>query len=755
MLLSLAAPTSIALLIGLVLPAPERASGPQPIDLPGAQRSASQRAVAPRRTEPIVPEGAVALPASVIASLRDSFAPTLDLPLPEGGTLRVHCEPLTTLAPGARVVVASRDQAGIVTESEIAPAFRSFALQIDGRTDAKGALTIIEDADGLTLGGFVSLPERTLWISNGPRTRGLVPIVFDASMVDPALLPPPGSLCATDEIAHPPAGPAGGAEGGVAGGSPNACREVDIAIDTDWEFTANLFNGNTSAAAAYALALTAATSEIFTDDLNVRLRVSYLRLWTGANGASDPWDQTSTVNQLFQYRDYWVANESGLERDLGHFLSGRGLGGGVAWLPGLCGGDFSFGLSANLGGGFPYPLIDNSGANWDIMVYAHELGHNFGSPHTHSYDPPLDGCGNGDCSAANTGTIMSYCHTCSGGLTNVALSFHPGNIATMSEFLAGTACDFSGGAQPASAMDDVATAGAGSLAIVDPLFNDERVNCEAVSIASFDATTASGAAVTLIPAPVGGRPTFSVAVPVSATGDDSFNYTITDELGSTDTATVTIDVLPLLPATPVVGTTAKIDVDYYALSLPSVLPDFSTLTPYLSAQVTQVNFASTGGAFASSGRNDEVGAVFTGWLDVPTTGFYTLFVESDDGSRLFIDDTLIIDNDGLHGMVERSGVVGLAAGKHAFRVEFFENGGGAGVIARWQGPGIPKQVIPGANLSRGGTVVGPDLDGNGSVDASDLAILLGAWGGNDPTKDLNADGAIDAADLAILLGAWG
>lgn len=48
-----------------------------------------------------------------------------------------------------------------------------------------------------------------------------------------------------------------------------------------------------------------------------------------------------------------------------------------------------------------------------------------------------------------------------------------------------------------------------------------------------------------------------------------------------------------------------------------------------------------------------------------------------------------------------------------------------------------------------------DLDGNGVVNASDLAILLGAWGPCDAcSADLNASGAVDAADLAILLGAW-
>jgi hypothetical protein len=47
-----------------------------------------------------------------------------------------------------------------------------------------------------------------------------------------------------------------------------------------------------------------------------------------------------------------------------------------------------------------------------------------------------------------------------------------------------------------------------------------------------------------------------------------------------------------------------------------------------------------------------------------------------------------------------------------------------------------------------------DLDGDGSVGAGDLAILLGAWGTTGP-GDLDGDGAVGAADLGLLLGAWG
>jgi hypothetical protein len=46
-----------------------------------------------------------------------------------------------------------------------------------------------------------------------------------------------------------------------------------------------------------------------------------------------------------------------------------------------------------------------------------------------------------------------------------------------------------------------------------------------------------------------------------------------------------------------------------------------------------------------------------------------------------------------------------------------------------------------------------DLDGSGGIDAADLALLLGSWGGS--SNDLNGDSVVDAADLAILLGSWG
>jgi hypothetical protein len=46
-----------------------------------------------------------------------------------------------------------------------------------------------------------------------------------------------------------------------------------------------------------------------------------------------------------------------------------------------------------------------------------------------------------------------------------------------------------------------------------------------------------------------------------------------------------------------------------------------------------------------------------------------------------------------------------------------------------------------------------DLNGDGQRDASDLAVMLGAWG--TAAGDVNGDGTTDASDLAVLLGNWG
>ncbi|UCD76084.1 MAG: alpha-L-fucosidase [Phycisphaerales bacterium] len=99
-------------------------------------------------------------------------------------------------------------------------------------------------------------------------------------------------------------------------------------------------------------------------------------------------------------------------------------------------------------------------------------------------------------------------------------------------------------------------------------------------------------------------------------------------------------------------------------------------------------------------RDEHVALAFTGVISVPADGIYRFFTASDDGSRLFIHDQLVVDNDGLHGMTEREGLIGLKAGYHPICVEWFNATGGAGLNVEWAGPGIDRQPIPGDVLAR-------------------------------------------------------
>jgi PKD repeat protein len=97
-----------------------------------------------------------------------------------------------------------------------------------------------------------------------------------------------------------------------------------------------------------------------------------------------------------------------------------------------------------------------------------------------------------------------------------------------------------------------------------------------------------------------------------------------------------------------------LSVRYYDAPGGDRLPDFARLQPYGAGVIRTIDFPSSEGEFAGSGRSDEVGAVIEGFLRVPVAGDYRFWLESDDGARLFIDDRLLIDNDGVHPMVEKA-----------------------------------------------------------------------------------------------------
>jgi hypothetical protein len=94
---------------------------------------------------------------------------------------------------------------------------------------------------------------------------------------------------------------------------------------------------------------------------------------------------------------------------------------------------------------------------------------------------------------------------------------------------------------------------------------------------------------------------------------------------------------------------------------------------------------------------------FTGYINVPSDGQYTFYTSSDDGSLLYIDGFLVVNNDKQHGVDEKSGTIGLKAGKHAISVGFFQQYGDRVLTVSYAGPNISKQIIPSSLLFRSST----------------------------------------------------
>jgi uncharacterized protein YjdB len=125
----------------------------------------------------------------------------------------------------------------------------------------------------------------------------------------------------------------------------------------------------------------------------------------------------------------------------------------------------------------------------------------------------------------------------------------------------------------------------------------------------------------------------------------------------------------------------------------STLPDFTTLTPATSGTIANFDISSKAGA-------DNFAFQFSGYINIPTDGNYTFYTSSDDGSKLYIGTTQVVNNDGLHGSTEQSGTIGLKAGKHSITVTFFEYTGGESLSVSYSGPSITKIAIPSSMLFR-------------------------------------------------------
>jgi predicted alpha-1,2-mannosidase len=89
---------------------------------------------------------------------------------------------------------------------------------------------------------------------------------------------------------------------------------------------------------------------------------------------------------------------------------------------------------------------------------------------------------------------------------------------------------------------------------------------------------------------------------------------------------------------------------------------------------------------------------YEGFIHIPEDGSYTFYLATNDGGRLYLDDFLLLNNDGLHPMAEVSKSITLVAGLHPISVKYFQEGGRNGLLVSWEGPGFGNEEIPAAVL---------------------------------------------------------
>ncbi len=93
-------------------------------------------------------------------------------------------------------------------------------------------------------------------------------------------------------------------------------------------------------------------------------------------------------------------------------------------------------------------------------------------------------------------------------------------------------------------------------------------------------------------------------------------------------------------------------------------------------------------------RAENTGLLYEGFIKIATDDIYTFYLSSDDGSKLYIDDELLIDNDGLHGNVAISKNIALKKGYHMFRLAYIQATGGAALSLQYNVGGGNKLNIP-------------------------------------------------------------
>ena len=136
---------------------------------------------------------------------------------------------------------------------------------------------------------------------------------------------------------------------------------------------------------------------------------------------------------------------------------------------------------------------------------------------------------------------------------------------------------------------------------------------------------------------------------------------------------------------------------YHISSRSKAIPDLRKIKPRGKIYVSTLNIPLrdfTEGFPGVTKRLEWFAIDYTGrfWIEKP--GVYRFALTSDDGSRLFIDDQTVVDNDGVHPAATKSASVELAGGIHRIRVQYFQGPGlQVALVLEIAGPDEPLRVF--------------------------------------------------------------
>jgi len=197
------------------------------------------------------------------------------------------------------------------------------------------------------------------------------------------------------------------------------------------------------------------------------------------------------------------------------------------------------------------------------------------------------------------------------------------------------------------ALDDNAITSQNTEVLIDVIANDKDTDGDEIKLISLTRAGNGSASIQ------NNKLIYQPALGFS--GVDTFSYLISDGRGGEDSGLVTITV------------GQGVNYEYYEGNW-NKLPDFDSITAISTG--TQKDFS-----LSNRNKDDNFAFRFQSGLDIPRDGSYYIFLISDDGSKIFIDGELLINNDGIHGRRFKYARIELTAGIHEIEVQYFEKTG--------------------------------------------------------------------------------